>query len=93
IAADTLATQIAVLPLLLWMTGSISSYALPANILALPAVPLAMFLGFFTGLFGFISDILAFPFAAISHILLSYIFLIAEFFAGLPFASLTLLAS
>ncbi len=90
IASDTIATQIAVLPLLLWMTGTFSLYALPANLLALPAVPFAMFFGFFTGLLGlansFFAHSLAFPFAAIAHILLSYIFLSAEFFAELPFA-------
>jgi len=86
VASDTIATQIAVLPLLLSMTGRVSLYALPSNLLVIPVVPIAMLFGFAAGLLGFISQALALPFAAIAHILLSYIFLIAQFFAGLPFA-------
>jgi competence protein ComEC len=40
--ATTLAAQLAVWPLLLYETGSLSLYSIPANILALPIVPLAM---------------------------------------------------
>lgn len=49
IAATTLAVQVFILPALLYFTGVLSLVALPLNILVLPLVPLAMFLGFLAG--------------------------------------------
>jgi len=92
--ATTLAAQIAVLPLLLYDTGNLSLVAIPANLLTMPMVPLAMgfsalagfagmIFGAFAPLFGII---LAFP----AYILNSYIILIAQGSAALPFAAFTL---
>ncbi len=87
IAAATVATQLAVLPLLLYQTGLFSLVSLPVNLLILPIIPLTMFLGFLTGMLGFISVWLSLPFAYLSHLLLSYIFLISQWFNKLPFAA------
>src|SRR5581483_11243631 len=43
------AAQIACLPVLVLMTGGVSLVAVPANLLAAPAVPPALFLGFTAG--------------------------------------------
>ena len=40
--STTIAAQLAVLPLLIYQTGMLSLVALPTNIMAMPAVPLAM---------------------------------------------------
>ena len=90
IAASTLATQLTVLPLLLYQSGTLSLVALPANLLALIAVPPAMALSAFASLAGIIAGTLAPFFAFPAYALLSYIISVAEFFASLPFASITL---
>ncbi len=58
-ALTTTSAQIMVLPLLLFFFGSISPISILVNILVLPLIPLAMLLGFITGLVGIISSELA----------------------------------
>lgn len=90
LAAATLAAQIAVLPLLLYQTGLLSLSAFPANMLVLPAVPLAMGLSFFTSIVGFLVPAIA-PVAGLpAFVVLVYITAVAEFFAALPFSSVVL---
>src|SRR3989344_4500080 len=90
IAASTLGTQTAVLPLLLYQNGILSLVALPANLLALIAVPWAMGLSFFSALagilFGSWATFIAFP----AYLLLAYIIKVGELFAALPFAALSI---
>ncbi len=85
----TLATQLFVLPLLLYSMGTLSLVAVVVNVLTLPAVPLTMLLVFLSGAVGFIGETLALPVAFASHVLLSYIIAVAERFAALPFAALS----
>ncbi|MDO8590855.1 MAG: ComEC/Rec2 family competence protein [bacterium] len=88
IVIATLATQIFVLPMLLYKMGELSLVALPVNLLILSAIPATMFFGFLTGVVGFLSTTLAFPFAFITYGLLSYELQVVEFFSHLPFASI-----
>lgn len=90
IAAATIATQIFVLPLLLYMTGQLSIAALPVNLLALPAVAPAMLFGFFAAVAAFVSIIVAFPFIAVAHLLLSYMLALVALFAAVPFAAVSI---
>lgn len=83
----TLATQVFVLPLLLYQIGEFSVVAVATNLLVLPMVPVAMLLTFLTGLVGFLSPILALPIAYAAHVSLTYILVVAQWFAALPFAS------
>jgi competence protein ComEC len=92
IAASSIATQITVLPLLLYQTGLLSIVGLPANILALIAVPFAMafsalaaLAGIFFGTYGVIA---AFP----AYVLLAYIVRVAELFGNIPFAAVQIAA-
>lgn len=55
--AMTLSAQVSVLPLLIYYFKNISLVSLPANIIVLPTVPLAMLLGFLTGLAGILFPI------------------------------------
>jgi len=89
VVATTIAATITVLPILLHTTGILSIVSLPANILILPFIPITMFMSFVVGLFGYISPILAIPFAYIAHLLLLYILSIIHFFASLSYASVT----
>jgi len=88
--SSTISAQILVLPLILYKMGMLSLVALPTNILILAFIPTVMLFGFFTGAVGFISTILSLPFAWISWFLLSYIILVAKFFANLPFSSINI---
>ncbi len=87
IAASTMGTQLAVLPLLLYQNGNLSIVALPANLLALMPVPLAMFFSFVAAVGGIFLGPLATPLAFPAYALLRYIISVAKFFASLPFAS------
>lgn len=89
-AVATIATQIFVLPFLLYMMGDVSLVALPVNLLILGLIPATMLFGFLTGIIGFISATLAFPFAAVSYVLLAYELSVVDLFAQLPFASVTI---
>lgn len=87
IITATIATQIAVLPLLLYQTGMLSLVSVIVNALVLPMVPVAMLLTFFTGSFGLISTALASVFGYLTYLSLSYIIIIATWFAELPFSA------
>lgn len=88
IVSATLATQMFVLPLLIYMMGKFSIVSLPVNLLILPFIPLTMLFGFFAGLTGFISIILSLPFAFVAHLFLWYELKIVEVAAAIPFASI-----
>lgn len=90
IVATTIAAQLFVLPLLLFQTGNVSIYALPANVLVLPVVPIAMAVSFAASVVSFIAPMLA-PLAGIpAYVLLGYIVWIADTFSALPFARVAL---
>ena len=90
IAAATIATQIFVLPLLLYMMGEVSLVAIVVNLLVLVFIPITMFLGFITGVIGFVSYTASLVFALPTFIFLYYEIAIVEWFARLPFASIAI---
>ena len=83
IISTTLATQIFVLPLLLYKTGIFSLAGLPANLLILPFIPITMF-------FGFMTYLLSIPFGWISYALTQYELWVVKLFAGFSFSSVTI---
>ena len=68
--------------------GTLSLVAIPANLLILPIIPETMAIGFFVGIFGFVSSILSFPFAYITYFFLNYELFIVKIFSSIPFAAL-----
>lgn len=90
IAATTIGTQIAVLPLLLYQNGQLPLYSLPANLLALIAVPWAMLFATIAAVAGLIlgpfATVVAFP----AYGLLSYVIAVADVLAHVPYASLAI---
>lgn len=90
IISATIATQIFVLPFLLTKIGQVSVLSLFSNILVLPIIPPTMFIGFITGLLGFLSPIIAIPPGFLAHLALSWILFISHFFASLPFAQVSI---
>jgi len=87
--ASTLAAQVAVLPLLLYQTGLFSLVSLPANVLVLPFVPLAMALSAGAGLAGMLVPAVAPVLGIPAHLLLMLIIAIAEISAALPLSSVS----
>jgi competence protein ComEC len=101
-AATTLAAQIAVLPLLLYDTGNLSLVSVPANLLVMPFVPLAMLFsalaGFAGMLFGSIAlttggslaPLLGIVIAYPAYLANAFLLFIAHESAALPLAAFTL---
>jgi competence protein ComEC len=85
----TIATQIFVLPFIVYKMGLVSVYALFTNLFVLPVIPIVMFLGFAIFVSSLITNFIAWPLAWICSILLSYMLAMISFFAHLPFASFT----
>lgn len=90
IVASTVAAQLAVLPLLLYQTGNLSLVSVGANILVLPAVPLAMATGTLAAGAALLPlpEVLLLLLGLPAHALLSYIVAVAEWSASLPLARL-----
>ncbi|HAS84526.1 MAG TPA: hypothetical protein DCS23_00410 [Candidatus Yonathbacteria bacterium] len=87
IVVTTFATQIFVLPLILYHMGSVSLVGFVSNIFILPVVPVAMMLVALVAIFAWmpiVGSLLAFP----AYILLAYTVTLVEFFSRVPFASL-----
>lgn len=89
VVTATVATQVFVLPMLLYKMGEVSLVALPVNLLVLAVIPATMFFGFLAGAVGFASALLSLPFAYGAYALLAYELGIVEWFAALPFASVS----
>ncbi len=100
LVTSTLATQIAVAPLLLYMMGDASVVGLIANLIVVPFIPLTLLVIFCTGMSGFIAiaggfvgtvgSYVSIGFAAVSHVLLSYELVIVQFFGTFPYAIVTI---
>ncbi|MSU55087.1 MAG: ComEC family competence protein [Candidatus Taylorbacteria bacterium] len=90
VVVATVATQLFVLPFILYKTGIFSIVALPVNLLILAVIPATMISGFLAGMAGFVWSVLSLPFAWVAYALLSYELGVVEWFAHLPFASVTL---
>ena len=83
-AATTIAVQLFVLPALLYYTGVLSFVSVPVNIIFLPFVPLAMLLGFITGMLALIHPFVALVPAFAADTLLRAMIWLAEVSAALP---------
>ena len=90
ILSTTIATQLTVLPYLLYSMGSVSIVSLFSNMLILIFVPTTMLVGFIATILGYMNYYLALPFAYLAHLLLTYILGVARTLGNLPWASITL---
>lgn len=89
IFTSTFATQIFVLPFILYQIGDLSIIGLIVNIIVLPIIPLTMLFVFLTGMAGFVFFPLSQLFSYFTYFLLAYEIKMVEVFASLPFASLS----
>ena len=86
IISVSIVAQLACLPLILWQTGELGVWAIPANMLVMSFVPIAMVTTFFAGVVGVGIPILA-PVAGLpAFCILYYILVVAKFSARLPFS-------
>lgn len=92
IISAAVASQIAITPMILHMSGMVSYVSLLVNILVLPLLPLTMLMVFLTGCLGFIGQLAALPFAIVSYSLLRYELWIVNIFSEFNFAAKTISA-
>lgn len=88
--ASTLATQVFLLPLLIYMTGMVSIVSLVTNLLVLLAVPAAMGVSFVVGMVGFVSSFFGIVTGYVAYLLLQYMLSVVEIFSALPYAYINL---
>jgi competence protein ComEC len=84
ITASTIATQLTVVPYIMWYIGSVSAIGLFANILVVPIIPLIMLGGFLTLVSGLLYLPLSFPFAVITYVLTASVLYVAHMLAQIP---------
>lgn len=87
ILVETLSAQLMVLPLLIWLFGSVSLVSLLANLAVLVVVPFAMAAGALAGVLGFLSPLIAIPAGWVAWIILEYQLRVIGWFARAPFSS------
>jgi len=90
VLATTVATQITVLPFLIYSMGNVSLVSLPANILILLFIPIVMFVGFVATLLSYISYFVALPLSYVTHLILSWILGVSHYLGNLTFATLSI---
>ena len=90
IVASTISVQIFALPAILYYTGTLSVWSVPANLLALPALPWIMLGGLLAGVSGLLSPLAAAPFVLIVHVLLQWVITIAHMVTSLPLGAATI---
>jgi competence protein ComEC len=84
VGAMTVAATVGTAPLMALHFGQVSLAALPANLIAAPAIALVMWLGMLAGAAAQIAPELAAPFNALNAPLLGFVQWVARTFAGLP---------
>jgi competence protein ComEC len=89
IITATTATQIFVLPALIYMTGKFSAVSMPVNLLVLPLVPWAMAFTGIAGVAGFFSAALSKVLALPAYFILEFIIKVSELSSKLPLATIT----
>jgi len=88
-ASMTISAQLFVLPFLVFYFQRFSLISLPANILVLPFIPVAMGLGFLSGLGGMIFMPFGKIIGALAWAITTYQIKVIEYFGSLKFASIS----
>lgn len=86
IVIETIAASILVIPYALFIFGQVSLVSLPANVLVVPFIPLAMLLGLLAGLGGMLMPVVAGWLAWPATLLLTYILDVVTLFSRVPHA-------
>lgn len=86
VTAETLSAQLMALPFIMYIFGEVSIVALPANVLVVPLVPLAMLLSFIAALAGMLFAPMAGWLAWPARILLTYMLDVISLMSRIPHA-------
>ena len=89
ILASTIAVEMYVVPALLYFSGVLSLFSLPANALVLPLMPITMLFGFLAGTLGLLHPLLGLIPAFIADVLLKWALLVVATIAAIPLSSIT----
>jgi competence protein ComEC len=93
ILSSSIGTQILVVPFLMHVMGSVSLISLITNLFVLPTIPFSMLFGFIAVSTSLLSDSLATMLSWIAQLPLTYILLVANVSAKIPFASINITMS
>lgn len=88
ILGETISAQLTTLPIIAMSFGVVAVFALPANVLVLPFVPIAMFLTFGAGVVALIFPTAALIVGVPAYLLLRYMTTIVDVFANIPNANI-----
>lgn len=88
IFGETISAQIVTMPIIAISFGTVALFALPANLMILPFVPLAMMLVFLCGIVYTIVPPIGALFGQITELLLGYMTSVVEWFVAFPNASI-----
>lgn len=86
ILGETVAAHVVTVPIIVLGFGVVSNIAIPANLLVVPLVPLAMLLTFISGIAGLLVPTIAEIIALPATWLLTYMTETAQYLAGLPWS-------
>jgi competence protein ComEC len=86
----TLAAELFVLPIIMFNFQAFPALSLIANILVLPAIPVAMLFGFLASIFGFVFAPLAKLFGLIDYLILHYMMSVIQWLANRQFSSISI---
>lgn len=89
VAVATIATQLFVLPAIVYMMGDVSVVSIIVNMLVLAVIPITMLFGFLTGVIGMVSTALSTAPAFFAFVFLYYEVSVVELFSALPYASIS----
>lgn len=90
LVSTTLAAYCTTLPYVMYTFGTVSPYALIANLIVLPFVPFAMLLSFAVVVMSYISDTLALVLGYTDTLLLDFVLFITRTIEVLPFSYVTI---
>jgi competence protein ComEC len=89
----TLSAYFATLPYVMYTFGTVSVYALIANIFVVPLVPFAMLISFFVVMSSYLSNTLSLVFGFVDTLIINVMIWFAHVVEKLPFSTVTLTVS
>lgn len=84
LVVETMSAEVVALPLIAFSFGTLPSFALLANLLVAPLIPFAMAMTALTGVFGFMSTVIATGFALPTTVVIGYMIAVVEWLSALP---------
>jgi competence protein ComEC len=90
VAIETIAAQLATLPLILFIFGNLSIISILANLMVVPLIPIAMLATLAAGVAGMLVPTLAGWIAVPANYLMSYMVQVIQILASLPWAQVPL---